>query len=242
MIDLFMSIIRHPGDYLPLLRRHTIYLTQHYNDDGEVHTFVFRLTSPFSWQAGQKAIFTLPDTQIQGKNWQTYKVASSACEGVIQIDITTNSEPSDFERKLLRLRHDDPVHIYGPYGEFHARINTKHIIGVAMGMGIASFRALAYEISRHHLPNTRLTLIYTANSTYVHKAELDAWQNQHFRVVYTHSARETEYALATAFYLHDTKADYYVAGASVAITSIRDYAKKIGVKHITCDSFERYTQ
>ncbi len=241
MIDLLTRALRHPTDYLPALRRRTLFLQAHYQESESVHTFVFTPTQPISWRAGQHAIFTLPEADVQGKTWRPFSVASSPHEGVIQISTTIPPTPSDFKKKLLTLRDDDPVVMYGPYGEFHAHQKAQHIVGIAGGIGITPFRALAYEIAHNHAPRTRLTLIYAASGAHPYRAELEHWQHNRLRIHFVSSPEEVFARLKERFALSGNTADYYISGSPAMITSLTGGATKIGITHIINDPFKGYT-
>jgi NAD(P)H-flavin reductase len=240
MFDLLTRAFFHPFDYIGVVRCRTLFLISHTESDDNIHTFVFKPTKPLTWRAGQHAIFTLPEANVNGKTWRPFSVASSAHEGVIQISTVIPSEASDFKKKLLRLRHDDPIRMYGPFGEFHASRKKQHIVGIAGGIGITPFRALAYEISRRHLLNTRLTLIYSAREAHTYRHEFSTWQNNYLRVMYVHTKEDVEHALKTQYDLHGNRADYYVSGSPAMITSISAYAQTLGISKIVSDPFKGY--
>lgn len=239
MLDAIARALRHPVDYAGVLRTHTLHLRDHQALADNVHTFVFGMDAPFTWKAGQHALFTLPGQDVRGKSWRAFSIASSPREGVVRIATVIPDSPSDFKRQLLRLRHDDPVRIFGPFGEFHAR-GVQHIIGVAGGIGITPFRALAYDIMRQHLKDTRLTLIYSARSAFTFKDELDSWQNDRFRISYVQSPEDVQRALALYAELHKNRAHYYISGPPGMIDAVRDSYTKLGITNIVNDPFKGY--
>ncbi len=239
MLDVLTRALRHPVDYAGVVRSRTLYLRDHQELGDNIHTFVFGMNKPFTWQAGQHALFTLPGQDVRGKSWRAFSIASSPREGVVRIATVIPDSPSDFKKKLLCLRHDDPVRIFGPFGEFHAR-GTQHIIGVAGGIGITPFRALAYDSMRQHQEGTRLTLIYSARSTFAFKDELDSWQNDRFRITYVHTPEEVGRALATYAELHKNRAHYYISGPPGMIIAVQDSYTKLGIRKIVHDPFTGY--
>ncbi len=240
MLDVLTRALLHPAAYAGVLRRQTLTLKEHREEGDNIHTFIFTLPKNISWRAGQHAIFTLPGVEVRGKTWRPFSVASSAREGVVQISTVIPPEPSDFKRHLLRLNRDSIIHMYGPYGEFQASGTKQHIVGVAGGIGITPFRALAYEISRRHLPETRMTLIYSARSVYAYKEELDRWQSDRLRIVYTHTPEETQTALKNQFDVLGNTASYYLSGSPGMIAALRTYCESLGVTKITNDPFKGY--
>ncbi len=241
MRDVLARALLHPTDYIGALRRTTLTFKEHREEGDNIHTFIFSLPKPISWRAGQHAIFTLPDSHVTGKTWRPFSIASSNREGVIQISTVIPETPSDFKRQLLRLNRDTRVHMYGPYGEFHASGQKQHIVGVAGGIGITPFRALAYEIARRHLPQTRLTLIYAARNTFAFKDELDRWQSDRFRIIYTHNPEETNRALKEQWGLCGNNASYYLSGAPGMIENLRTVCTDLGATHVVNDPFKGYS-
>jgi ferredoxin-NADP reductase len=113
-------------------------------------------------------------------------------------------------------------------------------VGIAGGIGITPFRAIAYEIARRHLPHTRLTLIYAARNTFAYQDELDRWQSDRVRIIYVHNRAEAERALTEQFAHLGNQASYYLSGTAAMLTELIATCQKLGAKNIVTDPFTGY--
>ncbi len=235
-------MLTHPVDYSGVLKSHTITFKEKVEEIPGVYSFVFTITEPLTWKAGQHAIFMMPDKKVTGKNWRAFSVASSPNEGVIRIGTNIPPEPSDFKKKLMELTPGETIRMHGPIGEFHASEKEQQIVGIAGGIGITPLRSLAYDVAHGHLPETNLTLIFSAKDKYPYQRELDAWQKQsnQLEIIYTHTPEEVNGALQKQFEIHGNDADYYISGSPGMISALRKSCKKMGIKKIVNDPFKGY--
>ena len=132
--------------------------------------------------------------------------------------------------------------INGPFGEFHASSRPQQIIGIAGGIGITPFRALAYEIAHGHLPHKKLTLIYSARGDYTYQSELDQWQadTDRFTVIYTRTAEAVNQVIDQQITLCNKQADVYISGSPGMIAAIRQSCREKGISKIVNDPFKGY--
>lgn len=240
MFDVLARAMRHPFDYVGVVQTHTLFLHEHHIDGDDVHTFIFRMPKPFAWRAGQHAIFTLPGQAVRDKTWRPFSIASSPHEGFVQIGTRLPPEPSDFKKKLLRLHPDDPVRIFGPFGEFHTRGRRQHIVGIASGIGITPFRALAYDVTHGHTPDTRLTLIHRAVGTHPYQSVFAGWRNPKLQTNFVHTKAEVTRAITDAFDLHGNRAAYYISGSPSMLTETVAFCRSLGIMRVTTDPFKGY--
>ncbi len=242
MYNLFFRAIIHPVSYSGVLKVRELIFEEKIEETPGVFSFIFSMPKPFSWQAGQHAIFTLPDKDVQGKTWRAFSIASSPHEGVIRIGTSFPKEPSDFKKKLMDLNPGEQIKIRGPFGEFHASGETQKIVGIAGGIGITPFRSLAYEISHGHLPETDLTLIFSAQENHPYKSDLDNWTSltERLRIIYTNTPEEVNQALEAQRDIYGNEADYYISGSPNMIKALRKKCKQIEIKKIVSDPFKGY--
>jgi len=240
MINLLKQACLHPIDYVGVLKTRTLIFKEKLARENGIYTFVFEIAKPFNWKAGQHAIFTLPGKNVQGKTWRPFSIASSAHEQLVMIGTNIPDTPSDFKKKLMVLVPGEEISIHGPFGEFHTADKPRQIVGVAGGIGITPFRALAYEIARGYLPDTKLTLVYSAKDSYTFKDELDSWQNENLEIIYTHTPNEVNSAIHNQFNIYSNEADYYISGSPGMIGAIRKNLQKLGIKKIVNDPFRGY--
>lgn len=240
MFDFLLRALIHPADYLSALNKREIIFEGKTDEGDGVYTFTFKPKKPFAWKAGQHAVFTMPEKKISGRTWRPFSIASSPYEQVIKIGTIIKEEPSDFKKHLLSLTPGESIQINGPFGEFHATGKAQQIIGIAGGIGITPFRALAHDVAKGHLSDTKLTLIYSAREEYTYKFELENWQNANLKVIYVHTAEEVNTALQEQNEIFGNTADYYISGSPGMIGALRKSCRSMGIKKIVNDPFKGY--
>ena len=242
MIDVLKRAVRHPLDYHRVLYTTTLIFKEKIEEQPGVWSFIFIPTRPVTWLAGQHAIFSMPGRKVSGKTWRPFSVASSMHEGVIRIGTNLPPTPSDFKQKLAALAPGDTIRMHGPFGEFHASKKPDVIVGVAGGIGITPFRALAYEIAHGHLPTTSLHLIYTARALHTYEDELAKWctMTNQLTVEYVQTPEEVDAALTAAIAKHKNAARYFLSGAPAMITSLIAKCRAQGITRIVNDPFKGY--
>lgn len=242
MLDIFTRALLHPLDYSGVLRRQQIEFIDKKETIPGTWTFAFKKPTSLTWKAGQHALFSFSHREIDGKSWRAFSVASSSHENVVRIATNIPEQHSNFKRMLLELTAGDTVRMYGPHGEFYATGKPQHIIGIAGGIGVTPFRALAYEITHGYLPGTKLTLIYSAKERYTFETELTQWRQQceNLMIKYVRTPEEVTDTLQTLFDQHKNDADYYISGAPGMINALKKSCKAMGIRRITNDPFKGY--
>jgi len=244
MWDVLMRALRHPFDYAPVINRRTLVLQEIVQESEDIFSFIFKPKSPLRWKAGQHGIFMFPIGKgkcASGKSWRAFSIASSHHEGVIRISTIIKKEPSDFKKNLLALKPGDTLIMHGPFGEFHTSKKICRIVGIAGGIGITPFRALAKDIASGVIAETKLTLIYSAVGTYTYKEELEALaKHPSIQIIYTQTPDEVNAELSRLTQMHGNSASYFISGSPGMINAIRQTLKKEGIRHIVNDPFRGY--
>ena len=241
MLDLILRALRHPFDYFGVLQKRTLLFQEIIRESDTIYSFIFKMEKPFSWKAGQHGIFYFPNTKIDGKKWRAFSIASSAEESVIKVSTVIKQNPSDFKKHFLELERGDSILMRGPFGEFHTTSKTKHIIGIAGGIGITPFRALIKEIVSDKIADTKLTLIYSAVGAYTFRKEFDALlPHPQIEIIYTTTPDEVNAKLDLLLAADSKDAHYFISGSPGMITAIQTKLKNKGVTHIISDSFKGY--
>lgn len=241
MINVLARALLHPKDYVGIVRKSILTFTEQQPEGDNYHSFIFKPEKPLHWHAGQHGILFLP-TSSNDKGWRPFSVASSTHEKLVHIGTMVPELHSEFKTKLQALTPGDTVQFRGPYGEFHATGAPQRIVGVAGGIGITPFRALAYEIAYGHLPNTTLHLIYGTRDSYPFQSELDTWaaQSDTFSIEYHKAPEDIQAAISTQWNLYGADADYYLSGSPGMITGISTFCRSLGVTRIVNDPFIGY--
>lgn len=241
MLNLLKRACLHPVDYLGALKTHTLIFKEKIQESEKNYSFIFTPQEKIFWKAGQHAIFSFPKSSIDGKNWRPFSVASAPHENQIRIGTSIPDPHSDFKEKLMQLSPGETIRMHGPFGEFYAREQTKHIIGIAGGIGITPFRALLFDLTHKH-SDVHATLVYSAKSTYTYRRELDYWQaqNKNLNIIYTRTPEEVGQTINSLTATYGNKADYFISGAPRMIASIRQTLKDKGIKRIYNDPFKGY--
>lgn len=241
MIDFITRAITHPADYLGTLRLQKIELIRREQKSEQIYSFVFKKPEGLTWKAGQHGVFWFFGQTMETGIWRAFSIASSHHENEIRIATIIPDTPSDFKKKLLALTPGDSLHMQGPFGEFHAE-GKKHIVGIAGGIGITPFRALAYELFHTQSNQTKLTLIYSATQNlYTFKDELEQWaQSPNIEITYTQTPDEVNQALQNQVQSYGNDAHYFISGSPGMIGALKKACQSMGMTKIVNDPFKGY--
>lgn len=241
MLDVLFRALTHPREYAGIFQKRSLTFIEQQHEGERYYSYIFRPTQSFDWHAGQHGVLFLP-TSKHDKGLRPYSVASSPHEKVVRFGTMIPEPHSEFKEVLNTLTPGAEVVFRGPFGEFHASGKTQHIIGIAGGIGITPFRAIAYDIAHGHLPDTRLTLIYSATAVYPFRATLDQWMTQtdNLDIIYTRTPEETQAAITNQWNVFGNAADYYISGSPGLITGLTSHCRSLGVRHIVSDPFKGY--
>lgn len=241
MFDFLRRALTHPNDYWPVLQWQRITLIRHEDHGDGIHSFIFEKPAHLTWKAGQHGVWWFFDWRLKGKNWRAFSIASSVYENEIRISTNIGPEPSAFKQKLLTLKPGDGIWLQGPFGEFHAHTHQQ-LIGIAGGIGITPFRALAYEIANGHNAQTALDLIYSARDIYTFKSEFDTWTTTtpKIRVSYVHTPDEVELSLHQHVATHGKATPVLLSGSPGMITALTKSCFEQGLSKVISDPFKGY--
>lgn len=241
MLHVLLSALRHPSDYAGVLHASTLTFLEQRHEGGAYYSFIFTSTANQQWLSGQHGILFLP-TSKRDRGWRPFSVASSPHEGVIRIGTLIPEPHSEFKTALLSLTPGAEVTFRGPFGEFHAAAKPEKIVGVAGGIGITPFRALAYDIANAHLPHTTLHLIYGTHDGYPYRAELDSWaaETNNLTIEYVRTPDEVQQALTQQWDRHENQARYFISGSPRMISGVRTHCHTLGARRIIHDPFKGY--
>lgn len=242
MIDLIRRALFNTSDYVGYLEKRTLILQEIINEGNDVYSFIFNPEKAFSWKAGQHGVFSFPGEKINGRNWRPFSLASSPLEQEIRVSTILTSTPSAYKKKLASLRKGDRIQLNGPFGEFHIRSSTKHIVGIAGGIGITPFRSLLYEISHQKHPGISIELVYAGRQgSWPFREELQSMaESENITIYFTKSKDETSQKINELVERHKNEAEYFVSGAPAMIDVVCNQLKKLKVKKVINDPFKGY--
>ena len=241
MLDVIKRACLHPISYSGYLRSTQLQFKEKIQESENVYSFIFTAEKLPGWKAGQHAVFSFPKSEIEGKCWRPFSVASAPHENEIRIGTNIPEQPSSFKQKLMGLTAGDTILMQGPFGEFYAKTNIKHIIGIAGGIGITPFRSIASDLTSKQNA-TKLTLIYSAQKNYTYQSELESWkeQNPNIQIIYTHTPEEVNTELERQVAKYGNNSHYFIAGPPGMISALRKYLTESGIRNITNDPFKGY--
>jgi ferredoxin-NADP reductase len=241
MLDLLARALTHPREYAGILRSHQLTFVEQQHEGDSYYSFIFKPTEPMMWRAGQHGILFLP-TSKRDRGWRPFSVASSPHEGVVRIGTMLPQPHSEFKAVLRTLTPGTTVTFRGPYGEFHAATTPEQIVGVAGGIGITPFRALAFDIAHQHLPQRKLHLIYATKDSYPYQAELEQWASQtdQLTIEYLREPAAVQEAIANQWNIYGNQARYFISGSPGMITGISQHCRTLGVRNVVNDPFKGY--
>lgn len=242
MWDFLLNTLKHPSDYLGILKTNTLVFSHRIDEGNGYYSFIFKPTKPLTWKAGEHGVFTMPDKVINGKAWRAFSIASSATENEIKIGTNIPVEVSDFKAKLMALTAGDKIKMHGPFGEFHLHNKTQQVVGIAGGIGITPFRALMHEIANNQIPGVNLHLIFAGRDNYfTYEAEIRSFsEHPNISTVFINTPDEVNANIDSSVAEFGNNAEYFVSGSPGMIGAVKKTLKEKGIKQIYNDPFKGY--
>ncbi|MDE1822416.1 MAG: oxidoreductase [Euryarchaeota archaeon] len=129
-----------------------------------VRTFFFgRPRLPWSFQAGQYSVLTLPEVSDPRGSSRTFSI-SSAPGDRDALAITTRLGPSPFKIHLFAMKAGDRARLWGPFGTF-VLDHQRAAVLLAGGIGVTPFRSMVRQARQdgRHAPIVMLSSSHTAD-------------------------------------------------------------------------------
>lgn len=206
--------------------------------------FTMKLTvdEKINWEAGEFGIFWLPDSDVKGKKWRVFSIASIKKEGFLQIGTRTGKEISSYKKHLTLLKKGEKVKMIGPLGGFKIKDNKTPIILIAGGIGITPIRSILKQLEGNN--KRKVELIYTSKDFYLFEQDiLDIASKDELIKLHLISSREdTKKIIQSLVDIYGNNAYYYISGSPKMVRASKKTIKsnKIRNKRIISDSFIGY--
>ena len=200
------------------------------NEYGDYYTVKLKLKDGVSWRPGEHGIFTLPESDVRGKKWRAFSVASVPEEGYVLIGTRTGASISSFKKNLINMQTGDSVAIRGPFGWFTKKDDTSPMVFIAGGVGITPVRAILkqteYDTSRP------VEIIHSAEDYHLFGDEIKIIAGANGMITYhqTRAKEETQSKIVEIAGKYKNLAYYYISGSFDIIKSVRRLLKKEGIK------------
>lgn len=200
------------------------------NPYGDYYTVKLKVAKGLVWEAGEHAIFKLPDREVEGKKWRAFSIASTSEEGFMLIGTRTGKVMSSFKKAMLTMKEGDKVAIRGPFGWFKLQDETSPLVMFAGGVGITPIRGLLMAVKNK--VNRPIALVYASSDYYLFGEELEelSAQNEHLKIFKAKNAQEATMLIETLANQYGGAAYYYNSGTPKALKSIKQQLKKLGIR------------
>ncbi len=197
---------------------------------GDYYEIKLEKPEVLKWDSGKHAIFSLPNSKIEGKKWRALSIASTPKENVILLGTRTGEKISSFKQELINMKPGEIVKLRGPFGWFTLKDNTTPLVLIALGVGVTPIRSLLVKLEHQH--DREVNVIYSSSDFYMFKETIDKVinHNQTFNIEYTKSIEETKEAINNQAKKYENQAQYYVSGPMNAIKSVQTQLKELGIK------------
>jgi ferredoxin-NADP reductase len=212
----------------------------------DVKEFVFEVSPPLTWQAGQYLHYVLPHDNADDRGEERWFTISSApTEREIRITTRIDGEhSSSFKSALQALQPGDTIEADGPEGDFTVTDLSRNYVFVAGGIGITPLRSMLMEADAKGR-RLHVQLLYpNRNNDIPFKDELDSLQtkNPNLKVQYiVQPQRLTPELLQQTIQATENPA-IYISGPEPMVKSLAAEVERIGVgkDNIKTDDFPGY--
>jgi len=214
-------------DFSGFRKKTIIRLNRIDNPFNRVYVFTFDKPDGMEWRPGEHGIFRISD--VQGKKWRAFSIASTPDEGIIRIATRIESNSSPFKARLRDMQRGDSISMRGPFGWFTIQDQWTPIVGIAGGIGITPFRALLASLEEEETRD--IHLIYASKDQHLFQKDFEeiCEKNPKISVSFVHD-RE---ALTTDLMVHakkyENRAFYYMSGSMKVNQLNRQALKEMGI-------------
>ena len=200
------------------------------NEYGDYYTVKLKLNGKVSWRPGEHGIFTLPGSDVRGRKWRAFSVASVPEEGFVMIGTRTGAHASSFKEKLINLPEGEAVALRGPFGWFTKKDDTSPMVFTAGGVGITPVRAILKQIEGE--TGRPVEIIHSSDDYHLFGDEIKSMAESNAMITYhqTRSKEETQKLVLNLAKEYKNLAYYYISGSFDIIKSVRKILKKQGIK------------
>jgi len=150
----------------------TLILKKKQREYGEVNSYVFELSGPFTFRAGQFCHLYMPGMPIFSR-W-VRKISFASCPSDKYIVFTIKESPSKlWHQKLKALEPGDKIRILGSHAHGHMSFPEsikQPVICIAGGMGATPFRSL-FRDEINNKSNRNISFIHVASNEYLYEEE-----------------------------------------------------------------------
>ena len=155
----------------------------------DTRTFSLKPEAPISYKSGQFLMIGLKGgVDAEGNKIPKRAYSLASCPGDDTIDITLNLYPNGkLSPHLFNMKIGDELDIAGPYGHFYLKDESKNIVLIAGGTGIAPLRSMWRHIFNKNI-DAKVTLFYSSKTPVdiIYKEELSSLMNHpQFRCTHT---------------------------------------------------------
>lgn len=229
-------------DYVGIVKTHQVSFIE-VKEVSDGYYKVYLEKDDISWKAGEHAIFTIDDHEIDGKSWRPFSFASIEKEEHILIGTRSIGEMSEFKKTLFSLKKGEKVNVRGPFGAFTLKDDETPIVFIALGIGITPVRSLLKEMEEQGYKQD-VHVVYSSEGYFMFKDEIEeiVGRQDHVSIVYPTSVEETKEEIKKASDLYKNAAYYYISGPPKAIKSVKEQLldEEITKKHMMHDPFMGY--
>jgi len=211
-----------------------------------VVSFVFQLSEPVAWKAGQFFHYVLhhrPTDDRGSDRWFT--IAAAPEEKVVMITTRFAADKeSTFKQNLAALKPGDTIEVADLDGDFTVEDLKKNYVFIAGGIGITPFRAILKEIDLHGDKPSILLLYANRDQNVVYREELEGFakNNPNFKIEYVFSPERIDVARIQKSVPNMKEPTFYVSGPEPMVESLSNALKDADVPgdHVKQDQFPGY--
>jgi ferredoxin-NADP reductase len=210
-------------------------------EDGYYQVFLSK--GDLSWKAGQHGVFSIPNKEIEGKDFRAFSFASTKKENHIMIGTRSIGEMSNFKKVFFSMKKGEKVQVKGPLGRFVLKEDARKVVFIALGIGVTPVRSILKDIEERKI-DQKAHIIYSSEGFFMFKEEMDkiVQEKKELSIVYPRSVEETQEAIDEAVNTYGDEVYYYISGPPKVMNIIKDdlINKGIDKKRIMNDPFMGY--
>lgn len=206
-------------------------LIERRHSHADVDTYIFRPSSPITFEAGQYGHLRLTGMPPEERSVREFSFASAPGDEEIWFGIDSRSA-SPYQQALRSLKPGDTAELFKIKGHMQWPPQTPEVVMIAGGVGVTPFRSELRDLIHKSLP-IQATLVHVDRGEHLYAEEFKGMPIEYIPI-----RREEFQVRVTACIREHPLATYFIAGSPGFVRETLMMLSKAGIRRVEGDEFK----